>query len=286
MTTDVSSLRRAAEEAARLSGAVLRTRFTLPRTVHLKGDIDLVTDADHASERVLLDYLRQRFPSHAILSEESGASPGQRPSEGLSPGLKWVVDPLDGTTNYAHNVPHYCVSVAVEDERGWLAGAVFDPMRDEMFTTGRGQGATLNGAPLRASEASDLGRALMCTGFPYDVREHPQASVGLFTRIVRQAQGVRRMGAAALDLAYVAAGRFDGYWEFGLKPWDVGAGALMVEEAGGVLLGIDGGPYETGLADVLACSQGLAPILKKEVGLFLQELGYGPARGRRTARYT
>ncbi|WP_224249764.1 inositol monophosphatase family protein [Hyalangium gracile] len=261
-----SALRRTAEEAARLAGRVLAERFLGERTIEFKrSGIDLVTDADKASEEALLRFLRERYPHHSILAEESGASAGS--------GLRWLIDPLDGTTNYAHHVPHFSVSVAVDGPGGLLAGVVYDPMRDELFSAARGEGATLNGRPLKASDATELGRALLCTGFPYDVRENPDMPVGLLNHFIRHAQGIRRTGSAALDLAYVAAGRFDGFFEFRLKPWDIGAGALLVAEAGGVVTQIDGSPFDVMNGDVLAGAPGLAAVLREECRLVLTALG-------------
>jgi myo-inositol-1(or 4)-monophosphatase len=267
----LSVLLASAETAARLGGAVLREVFDRARTIRYKGGIDLVTDADQASEAAVLGFLRKQHPAHAVLAEESGASG--------SGGHRWFVDPLDGTTNYAHRLPHFCVSVAVEGPEGLLAGAVYDPLRDELFSAARGQGATCNGLPLRPSEATELGRALLCTGFPYNVHQHPEGPMGLLQRFIRRAQGIRRMGSAALELAYVAAGRFDGYFEFGLKPWDIAAGALLVQEAGGLCLRIDGAPLDLVVGDVLACAPGLEGPLVGECRTFLAELGYQPLPG-------
>jgi myo-inositol-1(or 4)-monophosphatase len=267
-----SELRRTAEEGARLAGRILKERFASQRTIEYKGSgsSDLVTDADKASEAALLDFLRQRHPEHAILAEESGAAAGT--------GLRWIVDPLDGTTNYAHHVPHFCVSVGVEGPDGILAGAIYNPMLDELFSAARGEGATLNGQPLRASPTTNLRHALMCTGFPYDVHERPEGPVGLFTRFVLRVQGIRRTGSAALDLAYVAAGRFDGFFEFGLKPWDVAAGSLLVKEAGGEMTRIDGAPFDVLEGDVLACAPALAPVLHEECRKFLGDVAWKPRR--------
>jgi myo-inositol-1(or 4)-monophosphatase len=261
-----AALRRTAEEAARLAGRVLAERFQGQRTIEYKRSrIDLVTDADKASEEVLLGFLRGRYPGHAILAEESGASQGS--------SLRWLIDPLDGTTNYAHHVPYFSVSIAVDGPGGVLAGVVYDPIRDELFSAARGEGATLNGQPLKTSDTTLLERALLCTGFPYDVRESPDMPVGLANHFIRHAQGIRRTGSAALDLAYVAAGRFDGFFEFRLKPWDIGAGALLVTEAGGVMTQIDGSPFDVNHGDVLASAPGLAGVLQEECRLVLAALG-------------
>jgi myo-inositol-1(or 4)-monophosphatase len=263
-----ATLRRIAEDAARRAGQLLAERFTGERTIEYKGGIDLVTDADRAAEALVLGVLRQHYPHHAVLAEESGATQGS--------GLRWIIDPLDGTTNYAHQVPHFCVSIGVEGPEGLLAGAIFDPMLGELFSAAKGQGATLNGRPLRTSGCTEMARALLCTGFPYDVHQKPEGPLGLLRRFIVRAQGMRRTGSAALDLAYVAAGRFDGYFEFGLKPWDEAAGALLVQEAGGVVVRIDGAPYQVGAGDVLACTPGLAaPFITESQG-FLGDLGWKP----------
>lgn len=265
-----ATLRRIAEEGARLAGRVLAERFQGERTIEYKGGygIDLVTDADRAAEEAVLGFIRQHYPGHSILAEESGASRGSGP--------RWVVDPLDGTTNYAHRVPHFCVSVGVDGPDGVLAGAIYNPMLDELFSAARGEGATLNGRPLRASGTTELGQALLCTGFPYDVHQRPEGPVGLLRRFIVRAQGMRRTGSAALDLAYVAAGRFDGFFEFGLKPWDIAAGSLLVQEAGGTMVRIDGAPFQVGVGDVLACAPGLAEQLISEARGFLADIGWTP----------
>ncbi len=263
---DVKTLRSTAEEAARRSGAILKERLATARQVDLKKEIDLVTDADRASEAALLAYLRERHPTHAILAEESGQS--------FSGELRWLVDPLDGTTNYAYGVPHYCVSVAVEGPQGLLAGAIYDPIRDELFSAGQGEGATLNGRPLRVRETTTLETSLLVTGFPFDVRLHPEPSASLVQRLLRRARGLLRLGSAALDLAYVAAGRLDAHFQVGLYPWDVGAGALLVKEAGGVLSRIDGSAFDLHTGDLIAAAPGIAEALQAECRAAVVDAGW------------
>lgn len=226
---EIRELRAVAATAARRGGEVLRERFHRQRTVTLKGQIDLVTDADRASEDAVLTFLRGAYPTHHLIAEESAAP------ETLGSGPRWYVDPLDGTTNYAHGVPHFCVSVAVWDEGVPLAGAVYHPLLDDLYSAGRGQGATINEEPLRVSTRAPLGQALVGTGFPYDIWDKPDLPLRLFTAALGQARGLRRLGAAALDLAYVAQGRFEAYYELGLFAWDVAAGILLVQEAGGLV---------------------------------------------------
>ncbi len=240
-------------EAVRAGAEVLRARWGTARTIDKKGAIDLVTDADRASEAAVVAVLRARFPGAAILAEESGAVTGS--------GLQFYVDPLDGTTNYAHGLPHFAVTVGVADAAGLAAGATIDPMRGELFLASRGGGATLNGTPIRHAGCAALGEALLVTGFPYDVhREHAEVLRRL-EGFVTRAQGIRRLGAAALDLAWVACGRLDGYWEAKLKPWDSAAGILIAREAGAVATDFEGGDriLETGC--VAAAPPGLHPAM-------------------------
>jgi myo-inositol-1(or 4)-monophosphatase len=254
--SEVSELREACAEAARRGGAVLREKWGQVRTIEFKGGIDLVTDADRASEAALLAFLRERFPGASVLAEESGAS-----GAGAG-GLRFFVDPLDGTTNYAHGVPHFAVNVAVADARGLAAGATYDPLRDELFTAGRGAGATLGGDRLARSTRAVLDGSLLVTGFPYDVHERPDYPLALFGAFIKRARAVRRFGSAALDLAYVAAGRFDGFWELGLKPWDVAPGILIAREAGAVVTDMWGGDTMLETGDIVAATPALhRPIL-------------------------
>src|SRR5262245_20659584 len=204
--------------------------------VSKKGAIDLVTEVDLECERMCRSLLADRFPEHDILAEELSASPGEPPRS----RFRWVFDPLDGATNYAHGLPIFCASLSLEVDGRAEVAAIFDPTRQELFTAERGAGAYLNGAPIRVSATATLLDALLVTGFPYDVHRRTAELVGLFAAFLGTARAVRRLGSAALDLCYVACGRFDGFWEQHLKPWDVSAGALIVEEAGGQVAGVGG----------------------------------------------
>jgi len=240
-------------ETAREAGRVLGERFgRASLEVTHKGDIDLVTESDLAAERLIVERIRSHYPRHAILAEESGAS---EQVGGGAGEYKWIIDPLDGTTNYAHGYPCYCVSIALERAGVLLLGVIHDPTRDETFAAERGAGATLNGRRIRVSEINDLNEAMLCTGYPYDVRGRDNF-VRNFKNFILHAQGVRRDGSAALDLAYVACGRFDGFWEEGLRPWDVAAGAVIVEEAGGRVSRYDDAPYDIYTPPIMA-SNGL-----------------------------
>ena len=234
-------------QTARDAGRVLAEKFGRVEISH-KGDIDLVTDADLASERLIVERVRSHYPRHAILSEEAGELRvhGEAESE-----WKWIVDPLDGTTNYAHGYPAFCVSIGLSRAGEVVVGVVYDPLRDEIFAAERGNGATLNGRPARVSEVEELNRALVCTGFPYDVRGRDNFARH-FSNFIMHAQSVRRDGTAALDLAYVACGRFDVFYEDGLRPWDVAAGSLIVEEAGGRITRYDGAPLDIYTPPVIA----------------------------------
>jgi myo-inositol-1(or 4)-monophosphatase len=217
-----------AVQIARDAGSILLQRLGAAQISH-KGDIDLVTEADLASEALIIERIRTHYPQHGILAEESGEG---LPSGNVRSDWKWIIDPLDGTTNYAHGYPCFCVSIALEYAGVLQLGVVYDPMRNEMFAAERGQGATLNDRKIRVSDVEDLNRAMLCTGFPYNVRERPNFARE-FVNFTMQAQSVRRDGSAALDLAYVACGRFDGFWEDGLNPWDSAAGVVLIEESGG-----------------------------------------------------
>jgi len=240
-------------QTARDAGRILAERFGRTLEITNKSELDLVTESDLASERLIIERIKTYHPRHAILAEESGAS--SPVDQELRSEWRWIVDPLDGTTNYAHGYPCFCVSMGLEHDGRMELGVVYDPMRDELFTAERGQGASLNGRRIQVSPVKSLSGALLCTGFPYDVRERSEFARH-FANFIMNAQGVRRDGAAALDLAYVACGRFDGFWEEGLKPWDVAAGALMVTEAGGQVSNYTGEPLSIFNPPILA-SNGL-----------------------------
>lgn len=222
------------EDWARQAGALLRAGLGSAFQVDFKGEIDLVTEMDRRSEDYLIGQVRAAFPEHAIVSEEAGSLQGS--------SACWYIDPLDGTMNYAHGVPIFCVSIAYAEEDQIVLGVIYDPMQDECFSAERGRGATLNGQPIHVGGQAALDRAFLVTGFPYDIRQTEFNNIELFGRLLLRAQSVRRLGSAALDLGYVAAGRFDGYWEIRLKPWDLAAGALIVQEAGGVITSFTGHP--------------------------------------------
>ncbi len=243
-------------EAARRGGAILAERFTQPRTIERKGVIDLVTDADRASEEAVGGFLRARFPAAALLAEESGEHAGGARSE-----LRFYVDPLDGTTNYAHGVPHFGITVGVADGAGLAAGAILDPLRGELFTAARGGGAFLGERRLGASGCRRLRDALLVTGFPYDAHDDSVYALRVFGEFTVRAQSVRRLGSAALDLAYVAAGRFDGFWEERLHAWDLAAGILMAREAGARVSDLEGGERMLETGDVLAAPPALFPAM-------------------------
>jgi myo-inositol-1(or 4)-monophosphatase len=227
-----------------------------------KGLIDLVTEVDVAVESGFRNMIAGRFPDHAVLGEEMGMSPDDSQAR-----CRWLFDPIDGTTNYAHGLPIYCASAALEVDGRIQVGAVFDPTREELFTAERGRGAFLNGTPLRVSQASALVDSLLVTGFPYDVQTRTDDIVGLFGRFLGRARAVRRLGSAALDLCYVAAGRMDGFWEQDLKPWDVAAGILLVEEAGGRVSGFSGAPFSPYGANIVASNGHLHQQMLDVIGL-------------------
>jgi myo-inositol-1(or 4)-monophosphatase len=221
--------------------------------VEKKGAIDLVTQVDREVEQMFRALIAERFPDHDVLAEEFETG-GERQNEAE---YCWVFDPVDGTTNYAHGLPIFCCACSLERQRQPIVAAIYDPNRKELFTAQRGRGAWLNGAPMRVSSASTLVDALLCTGFPYTVHSNTAQTdfdylLGLFRDFLQEARAVRRLGSAAIDLAYVAAGRFDGFWEVRLNPWDISAGALLIEEAGGQVSTLDGAPFESRRGEIIA----------------------------------
>ena len=233
------------EAVAREAGDLLRGRLHDRHFIQYKGEINLVTEADRLSELLIVERIRWEFPMHDILTEES-------PETTNGSDFRWIIDPLDGTTNYAHGYPVFCVSIALEVTGVIMLGVVYNPMLDELFTAERGAGAFLNGKRLTVSRTETLSRSLLATGFPYDIREDRNNNINYFEVMALSAQAVRRAGSAALDLAYLAAGRFDGFWELKLMPWDTAAGWLLVEEAGGGVTDLCGDPYHLHSRNMLA----------------------------------
>jgi myo-inositol-1(or 4)-monophosphatase len=246
------------ERLARQAGQILRAGYQKEHQVDYKGVIDLVTEVDRQSEDYLLGEIRKRFPGHQILAEESGGMGGGED--------QWYIDPLDGTVNYAHHIPIFTVSIGYASNGTLSLATVYDPMRDEMFTAERGKGAHLNGRPLRVSGAVELQKSLLVTGFPYDAWNTKFDNFANFVRLAKLTQGVRRLGSAALDLCYVAAGRFDGFWELSLSPWDVAAGGLICEEAGGRVTNVYGGDdYISPPQSILATTPGIHARMMEEL---------------------
>lgn len=247
------------ERLAREAGTILRAGYNTEHQVNYKGVIDLVTEVDHQSEAYLLGELRSQFPDHHIVTEESGIIQG-------SDQHIWYIDPLDGTVNYAHHIPIFAVSIAYAFQGKLAMGAVFDPMRDEMFLAERDKGAFLNGKPLRVSSVDELQKSLLVTGFPYDAWNTEHDNFANFVHMGKLTQGVRRLGSAALDLSYVAAGRFEGFWEMSLKPWDVAAGGLICEEAGASVTDIHGqSDYISPPQSIVATTPGIHALLLQEL---------------------
>jgi len=243
--TSMDDYRKFLATVAVKAGALLKEKLSDRHTVQYKGEINLVTEADRLSEALIVERIRGSFPGQDILTEES-------PETANSSEFRWIIDPLDGTTNYAHGFPVFCVSIALEVAGEIRLGAVYNPMLEELFTAERGAGAFLNGSPIAVSRTADLNGALLATGFPYDIRQDRNNNINYFMAMAFSAQAVRRAGSAALDLAYVAAGRFDGFWELKLMPWDTAAGWLLVIEAGGSVTDLTGGPFGLSSPHMLA----------------------------------
>ena len=231
---DPEKIRSMLLESLEEAGKILKETISERRVIAQKEELSLVTESDKKSEALIVQKILRHFPDHAILTEES-------PARGRSP-YRWIIDPIDGTTNFAHTYPIACISIAFEDHGVITLGGVYDPFRGELFFAQRGSGATLNDQPMVVSNNPTLSRSLLSTGFPYDRRQHADEYLSIFKAFMFQVQGIRRTGAAALDLAYVACGRFDGFWELKLRTWDVAAASLIVEEAGGKLSDFSGKP--------------------------------------------
>jgi myo-inositol-1(or 4)-monophosphatase len=281
MSPETSGLVEKATEIAREAGALVLSYFKRGVTTEYKGDsgVDLVTEADRSSEKLIVERMRAVFPNHDIVGEE-----GTRTSSGAGE-YRWYVDPLDGTTNFAHGFPVFCVSMGLErvsssdpTQAEIIAGVIYDPTRDELFTAERGRGAKLNGAPIHVSRAKTLGESLIATGFPSKKR-HENPNIYFYQEITLHSHGVRRAGAAALDLAYTACGRFDGYWEFNLNPWDVSAGILLVEEAGGEVTQFNGTPFELRSPREILASNGVIhrELIDRFGRIFAQEVDELPS---------
>ena len=249
------------ETLARGAGRILRECSGQNLQIKHKGEIDLVTEADHRSEAYLIGEIRQRFPTHRIITEESGVLAGAQEQI-------WYLDPLDGTLNYAHGLPIYAVSIAYEENGQMLLGVIYDPERDECFSAERGRGAWLNGVRLEGPSAQNLNHSLLVTGFPYDIRTNPANNLDHYASFALRSYGVRRLGSAAIDLCYVAAGRVDGYWELRINSWDIAAGGLIAQETGAVVTNVAGDPnYLTPPYSILAAS----PLLHAQMLAILKE---------------
>jgi myo-inositol-1(or 4)-monophosphatase len=247
------------ESLARDAGNILRVGYETDHEIHFKGVIDLVTEIDHQSEAFLLEAIKRRFPDHTIFAEESGAIDG-------SDHDIWYIDPLDGTVNYAHGVPMFCVSIAYAHNGELTLAAVYDPMRDEMFSAEKGKGAHLNGRAIKCTQVDSLAKSLLVTGFPYDTWYAERNNFDYFVKFSKMTQGVRRLGSAAIDLCYVAAGRLDGFWELILKPWDVAGGGLIAREAGAIVTTVDGDPdFMRSPISILAAGPNLHSLLREQL---------------------
>jgi len=255
MTAEIQIFLSAAQEAATAAGTLIRQHWQRPKQIYYKGAIELVTSVDRESERRIVDVLQRQFPDHSILAEEETDLVGSQASH------RWIIDPLDGTTNFAHSYPQFCVSIALERDGEVILGLVYDPLRPECFQAVKGQGATLNGEPIQISGIKELDQALLATGFPYNHRENADFYLAFFKSFMTRSQGIRRNGAAALDLCYVACGRLDGFWEFNLRPWDTAGGALIVEEAGGKMSDLSGNPFSIWSNEALASNGAIHEVM-------------------------
>ena len=263
MLLELKNFLKIAIEAVKEAGKIQEEKFGENFKIEHKGEINLVTEVDYQCEKVIIDIIKRDYPEHEILTEEAGSVKGLPPSHSpLTKGgqmegkYKWIIDPLDGTTNYAHSYPCFCASVGLEIDGEIVAGAVYNPMIDELFTSIKGEGAYLNGNRIRVSKIADINKSLLATGFPYDIRESKENNLNHFCNFAVRAQAIRRPGSAVLDLCYLAAGRFDGFWELKLYPWDMAASSLIVKESGGMITDFKGSEFSIYKGEMLA-SNGL-----------------------------
>ena len=259
MLLELKNFLKIAIEAVKEAGKIQEEKFGENFKIEHKGEINLVTEVDYQCEKAIIDIIKRDYPEHEILTEEAGSVKGLPPSHSpLTKGgqmegkYKWIIDPLDGTTNYAHSYPCFCASVGLEIDGEIVAGAVYNPMIDELFTSIKGEGAYLNGNRIRVSKIGDINKSLLATGFPYDIRESKENNLNHFCNFAVRAQAIRRPGSAVLDLCYLAAGRFDGFWELKLYPWDMAASSLIVKEAGGMITDFKGGEFSIYKGEMLA----------------------------------
>lgn len=258
MRTD--NFRKVAVSAALKAGSHIAKHVGLRKTVRYKGEINVVTDVDRASEDIVVSAIKKHYPGHSFLAEEKSYAK-------KSADFTWIIDPLDGTTNFLHGFPFFCVSIALAKKGDVLTGVVYDPARNELFYAEKGKGAFLNEKRIRVSRIKHLKKALIATGFTYNIRKAKNKNITNFVKFLKRSQAVRRAGSAALDLSYVASGRFDGFWEYHLNPWDIAAGILIVKEAGGKVTRVDGKPFGLHNREILASNSKLhsqmANILKR-----------------------
>lgn len=259
---NIDNIKRVGIAAAYKAGEVLRIHFGNLENIKKKGAIDLVTEADIKSEKAIIEIIRNSFPAHSVLAEESGLEKGRETD-------LWIIDPLDGTTNFAHRLPVFCVSIAFESKGNLLFGLVLNPVSGELFIAAKDEGATLNGRPISPSTVNQLSESLLVTGFPYDHHKILDTLMNRFSKCLSASQGVRRLGSAALDLCFVASGRFDGFWEQNLNPWDTAAGTLIAREAGAVVTDFSGNTFTPHQKEILATNgkihQEMLSLLKEKV---------------------
>ncbi len=256
---DICLIKKVAFSSAKKAGRILKEGMTRGLTISYKGDLNLVTQIDTFSEQTIVAEIRKHFRDHQILAEEG------HNYESTSP-YRWIIDPLDGTTNYAHRFPYFCVSIGVAFEGSMILGVIYDPVRQEIFVAEKGKGATLNNRPIGVSPIPNLKESLLVTGFAYSVKTDVNNNLNHFSHFVKRAQGVRRMGSAALDMCYVACGRFDGFWELGLKPWDTAAGFLILTEAGGTVTDFSGDTFSIDKPEILATNGKIHPAMVALLG--------------------